>query len=74
MDRGARWATIQRVANNQTRLRTEVKKKKKRERAEENAQGSQNPAGSKPKPKVGIVGGGEELESKSGRLYGGGNS
>ena len=31
-------------------------------------------AGSKPKPKVGIVGGGEELESKSGRLYGGGNS
>ena len=32
MDRGARWATIQRVANNQTRLRTEVKKKKKKKR------------------------------------------
>ena len=66
MDRGAWWAKIQRVANNQTRLRTEVKKKEKK-RADENAQGSQNPAGSKPKPKVGVVGGGQELESKSGK-------
>ena len=57
-----------------TKDRSKKEKKKERERAEENAQGSQNPAGSKPKPKVGIVGGGEELESKSGRLYGGGNS
>ena len=42
-------------------------KKEKKKRAEENAQGSQNPAGSKPKPKVGFVGGGEQLESKSGK-------